>query len=116
MPIFTLDWLRWRTLVVAGPVSWVLGSALVGADGRWIRYVPLAAAGIVMIAALVVGTTTVVPSSPLTTCASGHGFLTRMSRAAGPLPTAAVVITPSWTWTWTFERCVRATGPAAFHP
>ena len=79
---------------------------------------PLAVAGIVMIAACDVGVTMVVPSSPLTTWTSwpGHGFLTRMSRAAGPLVSAAVVITPSCTWTLIFERCCRNTVPSAFQP
>src|SRR3954453_1131809 len=105
MPIFALDWLRWRTLVFGVPVSGAFGCAAVGADGRWMRYVPFAAAGIVNVAAPVAGTTTGVPSSPRTTWASGHGFLTRMSRAAGPLTTAAVVMTPSCTWMWTLDPC-----------
>ena len=78
----------------------------------------MAAAGIVMMAALARGHDdgrAVVAVDDLHVL-PGHGFLTRMSRAAGPLTTAAVVITPSCTCTWTFERCWRKTVPSAFQP
>src|SRR5690349_1037909 len=113
-----LEFARWRAAVGGVPESIAVGSALVGAVGRWIRYVPLAAAGIVMIAAVLVGTTTVFGLAPETTWMSwpGHGFLTRTSRAAGPLTSAAVVIAPSCTCTCTFERCCRKIVPSAFQP